>query len=812
MQEMTFRVKLLMICFCMFVCGVFCVRANDDEGFLEELQRRSFEFFRESANPANGLIPDRAHADGTRPSKVSSIAAVGFGLSALPIAVERGWIAREAAEVRAVMTLRMFAESVAGTNGFFYHFVDMETGERVWNCEVSSIDTGLFLAGALTVKQAFSNSVEIVSLADSLYAAADWPWMLNGGRTLSMGWKPDSGFLDARWDAYSEHMILTLLGMGSPVHPLPAEAWHAWRREPVGTYDGMTYLQCPPLFTHQYSHAWVDFRNKRDAYADYRRNSVLATRAQRRMCASMADRHPHYGRDLWGLTASDGPDGYHARGGPPLTFHPPVNGLVVPCAPGGSLPFAPAVCLRALHAMRERHGNVVWKRYGFVDAFNPETGWVADSVIGINVGITLLMAENLRTGRVREWFMANPEIRSAMDCAGFVSTAPVRAPADIAYLEQLAADTWKCLETLVHTQTGLPYDSCGKDEFTSVSNIGFLLTDLVAAHAMGFLNETEAARRTEKILDSVEKLKTRFGFQQSWNHIKTLDPATHDPWISVLDSGNLAAGLITAGETFPAHAARCRQLVDDMDWTAFYDARRHCMLGGYHCVSNLFNTEWTLPFIGADSRMALFLAVASGDVPATVWDRLDRGTEKKYACRYYVPGWQGGGLFMQMITGLWLDESGTAPGRSAANLAYAQIRHADTHGYPFWGWSACADPDGGYLGWGHLRDAVVTPHAAALTLSCFPGRALDNLRALESVGARHPGQGFYDAVNFRTGRVAKRFLFLDQSMLMISLVNVLRDNVIRRRFGGAALVRRGRQMIDDYASPDAGTQTSLMEP
>lgn len=809
---MRIRVKLLLVGCCAFVCGVSCVLANDDAAFLEELQRRSFAFFWESANPANGLVPDRAQADGSRHGEVSNVAAVGFGLSALPIAAERGWISREAAEVRAVVTLRAFSGTVEGTNGFFYRFVDMETGKRVWDCELSSIDTGLFLSGALTVRQAFSNSAEIATLAESLYAAADWTWMLNGGRTLSMGWKPEGGFLSARWDGYSEHMILTLMGIGAPVHRLPAEVWNTWRREPAGTFEGMTYLQCPPLFTHQYSHAWLDFRDKRDAYADYWLNSVLATRAQRRMCVGMADRHPHYGSDVWGLTAADGPGGYHAWGGPPLTVRPSSEGLVVPCAPGGSLPFEPAACLRALRAMRQRHGDVAWRRYGFVDAFNPQTGWAAESVIGINVGITLLMAENLRTGRVWEWFMANPEIRSAMKRAGFVSTAQLRAPADIAYLERLVADTWRCLETLVHPGTGLPYDGSGKGEFTSVSNIGFLLTDLVAASAMGFIDANEGARRAGNALESVEKLKMRFGFQQSWNHVETLAPATHDPWISVLDSGNLAAGLITAGEAFPAHAARCRRLVDDMEWAAFYDPGRQRLLGGYHCVSNVFNPEWTLPFVGADSRMALFLAVASGDVPVAVWERLDRGTEEKYACRYYVPGWQGGGLFMQMIAGLWLDESGTAPWRSAANFGYAQVRHADVRGYPFWGWSACADPEGGYLGWGHLRDAVVTPHAVALALPYFPQRALDNLRAMEGIGARHPSQGFYDAVNFETGRVAKRFLFLDQSMLMLSLVNVLRDDAVRRRFGGSPLVRRGRQIIDDYASADTSAQTSLTKP
>ncbi|MDD5706767.1 MAG: glucoamylase family protein [Kiritimatiellae bacterium] len=789
-----------------------CVGVDADQAFLDDLQRRSFDFFWETANPTNGLIPDRAQADGSGRDWRASIASVGFGLSALPIGVARGWVAREAARERAAITLRTFLNTVEGTNGFYYHFVDMATGRRAENCELSSIDTGLFLTGVLTVRQAFPESAEIGELAQRLYDRAVWPWMLNGGRTLSMGWFPERGFLEARWDGYSEHMILTLLGLGSKTHPLPPDSWNLWQREPVGTYAGLTFLQCPPLFTHQFSHAWVDFRDKRDAFADYWLNSVLATRAQRLMCVSMADRYPHYGDDLWGLTASDGPGGYYAWGGPPFTSNQPVNGVVVPCAPAGSVPFEPDACLRALRAMRERHGDLVWKRYGFADAFNPQSGWVAESVLGIDVGITLLMAENYRTGRVWNWFMANPEIRRAMDLAGFVSTARQLTADDKIYLEELVRDTWRCLDGLVHPRTGLPYDGSSKGKFTSVSNIGLLLTDLAAAKAMGCLAADEAQRRADAALDSLERLKTRFGFQQSWNDVETLAPATHDPWISVLDSGNLAAGLITAGQAFPELGDRCRALVNAMEWHTFLDPQRQHMLGGYHCVSNIFNPKWTMPFVGSDARMALFLAVASGDVPTNVWRNLDRGTEERYGARYYVPGWQGGGLFMQTLAGLWLDETGTPPGRSAANFVYAQIRHADVKGYPVWGWSACADPAGGYLGWGHLRDPVVTPHAAAMAVQYFPGRALANLRALEAMGARHASLGFYDAMNFETRRHTDGFLFLDQSMLFVSLVNVLRDGAVRQWFEADPLVRRGRELLDDYRRPGENEATSLMVP
>lgn len=786
--------------------------AESDEAFLDDLQRRSFAFFWETANPTNGLIPDRARADGTARGGEASIASVGFGLAALPIGAARGWVPHDAARERAAVTLRTFLDTVEGTNGFFYHFVDMETGRRKWNCELSSIDTGLFLAGVLTVRQAFPESAEIAEMAQRLYDRVDWPWMLNGGKTLAMGWTPEGGFLDARWDGYSEHPILTLLGMGSKTHPLPADLWNAWRREPVGTFEGMTFLQCPPLFTHQFSHAWVDFRGQRDAFADYALNTTLATRAQRLMLAGMADRHPHYAQDLWGLTASDGPGGYYAWGGPPFTAHLPVEGVVVPCAPAGSLPFDAKACLRAMRAVRERHGDAVWNRYGFADAFNPQTGWVAESVIGIDVGITLLMAENYRSERVWNWFMANPEIRRAMDLAGFIETKAAFTTDDTRYLETLARDTWQCLEGLVHQGTGLPYDNDAKGEFTSVSNIGFLLTDLAAATSLGLLSTEEAERRAALALDSLEKLKTRFGFQQSWNGVETLAPATHDPWISLPDSGNLAAGLLTAGQAFPALGDRCRKLVAAMDWKIFHDADRQVLLGGYHCVSNVFNPQWTMPHLGADSRMAIFLAIASGGVPTNVWRSLDRGTETRYGAQYYVPGWQGGGLFMQTITGLWLDEAGTPSGRSAANFAYAQIRHADVNGYPVWGWSACADPAGGYLGWGRLRDAVVTPHAAAMTLPFFPRRALDNLRALEAMGARHESLGFYDAVDFETKRHSNGFLFLDQSMLFVSLANALRDGAVHRWFGADPLVRRGRMLLDEYRESEGNARNSVMVP
>jgi hypothetical protein len=241
--------------------------------------------------------------------------------------------------------------------------------------------------------------------------------MLDGGETFSHGWRPEKGFIKHRWDQYSELMMIYLLALGSPTHPVPATTWEAWHR-PWFEYEGIRYINpAAPLFVHQYSHAWFDFRDRRDRHSDYFQNSVLATRAHLRFCLNLRPRFPHFSEDLWGITASDWERGYTAWGGPPEQGR--LDGTVVPCAAAGSLPFQPAETLRTLRAMKERFGARVWKRYGFVDAFNPETGWFAPDVIGIDVGISLLMAENLRTGRVWEWFMRNREMRRAMDRAGF---------------------------------------------------------------------------------------------------------------------------------------------------------------------------------------------------------------------------------------------------------------------------------------------------------------------------------------------------------------------------------------------------------
>ena len=387
-----------------------------DEAFLEELQKRCFLFLYEQADPNTGLVADRAPADGSEKFDVASIASTGYALAGLCIADERGWISHEEAYGRALTTLRFIWEDMPHEHGFYYHFVDMKTGARSWNCELSSIDTGLLLAGVLTARQYYKGT-EVEELATKIYERVDWPWMRGKGKTLTMGWKPESGFLNATWDGYSEHTMIYLMGLGSRTNPLPPTAWKIWKRTPVITYDGMTFMACPPLFTHQFSHAFVDYRGLRDNVANYYRNSVLATRAHRAMCIKLGKRFPHFSEDLWGITASDYAGGYTAWGGPPATGN--IDGTVVPCAAAGSIPFLPEECIHTLKHMKKTYGDRVWKKYGFVDAFNPQTGYTADHVIGIDVGVSLLMIENYRTGLVWKHFMANPEVETAMNLAGF---------------------------------------------------------------------------------------------------------------------------------------------------------------------------------------------------------------------------------------------------------------------------------------------------------------------------------------------------------------------------------------------------------
>ncbi len=398
--------------------------ATLDSELVHDLRHRAFLYFLEQADPVTGLVRDRARTTGAAESApgrdAASIAATGFGLTALCIGAEHGWISPGEARRRTLTALRFFAARAPAVHGWFYHFMVAQTGERKWKSELSSIDTALLLAGILTARQYFRESREIVALADEIYRRVDFQWMRNGDPyLLAMGWTPEKGFIPQRWDHYCELMILYLLAIGSPTHPIPAEAWYAWSRPPI-TYDHYHYIYGDrPLFVHQYSQAWVDFRHRRESrppYIDWFQNSVIATLAARKYCIRLHSRFPGYSREVWGITASDSVRGYVAWGGPP--DDPRVDGTVVPCAPAGSLMFTPHISLAALRTMKQLYGTRVYGRYGFADAFNPNTGWVDSDVIGIDQGITLLSAENFATGDVWKWFMRNANIGAAMNRVG----------------------------------------------------------------------------------------------------------------------------------------------------------------------------------------------------------------------------------------------------------------------------------------------------------------------------------------------------------------------------------------------------------
>ena len=389
---------------------------DDEDVFLDEVEQASFLYFWEQANSKTGQVEDRGSADGGAPRNASSVAATGFGLTALCIAARRGWEEDATVRERVKVTLSFALRNVQQQHGFLYHFVSGETGQRMLNSEVSPIDTCLFLCGALTCKGYFDDK-EIQGLATELYERIDWTWVLHGGQTLSMGWIPEQGFLKTRWDTYSEMMMMYLLGFASRTHPLPPAVWNDWQR-PRFEFNEIAYLGAhAPLFAHQYSHAWFNFRGTHDKYTDYFANSIVATKIHKLWCLELADRFPDYAEDLWGITASDSEHGYAVWGGPPAMGR--IDGSVVPCATGGSLVFMPKECIRVLQNIREKFGKRAWKKYGFVDAFNPLTGWASSDVLGINAGITLLMAENARTGFVWEQFAKNPEVAKAMELAGF---------------------------------------------------------------------------------------------------------------------------------------------------------------------------------------------------------------------------------------------------------------------------------------------------------------------------------------------------------------------------------------------------------
>jgi hypothetical protein len=428
---------------------------------FDDIEKRTFDFFWDTTNRANGLVPDRY------PTKsFSSIAAVGFGLTAYPIGVERGYITREQARQRVLVTVRFFRDAPQGTQrdgtagykGFFYHFLDMRTGLRSHHSELSTVDTSLLLAGMLFCQSYFDGSdaeeVEIRSAVDAIYSRVDWTWAQARAPAISNGWSPEKGFIIWDWRGYNEGMLVYLLALGSPTHPVGEDAWTAW----TANYDahwhniqGWMQLAFAPLFGHQYSHVWVDFHGIRDAYMrrrglDYFENSRRATLSQRAYAIENPLGWRGYGSDVWGLSASDGPkDIVHAYNGHLRMFFTYSargsvlqgerdDGTIAPTAALGSLPFAPEVVIPEVLEMYRRYGEHIYSTYGFVDAFNPSFdfpvslkqgrrypgfGWTDTDYLGIDQGPIIAMIENYRSGLIWRTMRSNPYLRRGLMRAGF---------------------------------------------------------------------------------------------------------------------------------------------------------------------------------------------------------------------------------------------------------------------------------------------------------------------------------------------------------------------------------------------------------
>jgi hypothetical protein len=401
--------------------------ALDDEAFLDLAQRTAFDYFWYETNPQNGLIKDRSSD-----SSLASIAAVGFGLSSLTVGIDRDWISRAAGRARALTTLTFLWNSpqgpepdATGYKGFYYHFLDLHSGRRARESELSSVDTALLLAGVLHVEQYFdwddASEAQIRTLADAIYHRVEWPWMQVRSAKLCHGWKPETGFLAYDWGGYNEAMILYLLALGSPTFPISPEAWTAWTSSYAWqTHYGQDFIVFPPLFGHQYSHVWIDFRGIQDSYMrgkglDYFENSRRATLANR----AYAIANP----SGWGLTASDIPSSYSARGAPPAESD---DGTITPTAAAGSLAFTPRESLAALRHMYDNYRTQLWGPYGFKDAFNPSLKWFASDYLGIDQGPIVLMLENSRTGRIWNVFMQHPAIQRGLARAGFIPTTEAK--------------------------------------------------------------------------------------------------------------------------------------------------------------------------------------------------------------------------------------------------------------------------------------------------------------------------------------------------------------------------------------------------
>lgn len=428
---------------------------------VDDLQRRTFDWFWETGNPDNGLVPDRWPT----PS-ASSIAAVGFGLTAYGVGVERGWISREQAVDRTLATLRFFArapqgpneQGAAGYKGFFYHFLQMDSGLRSGTNEVSTVDTSLLLGGILFAQTYYDRDdrreAEIRRLADKIYRRVDWTWAQERKPLISMGWKPEEGMLKYDWQGYNEALLVYVLALGSPTHAVGEDAYAAWTSSydrTWGKFHDQQHLSFPPLFGHQYSHVWIDFRGIQDAYTrgkgiDYFENSKRAVYSQQAYAVDNPNGWKGYDKYVWGLTASDGPiDASFEFDGTTRLFRTYAprgagieyvldDGTIAPTAAAGSIAFAPEIVIPTIEAMHGKYGKDIYSEYGFLDSFNPSftfaeaplkhgrvtaSGWVDGDYLGIDQGPIVLMIENYRSDFIWKVMRRNPYIQKGLQRAGF---------------------------------------------------------------------------------------------------------------------------------------------------------------------------------------------------------------------------------------------------------------------------------------------------------------------------------------------------------------------------------------------------------
>ncbi len=400
-----------------------------NNALLTQAQTRAFAFFWQKTDLTSGLTNDRAHNLGPDDNyTVASVSSTGYMLAALPLMVDNKYLSRQNAYNRALTALQFLQNKMAHPHGWFYHFVDKASGQRVWNSEVSSIDTALLIAGALVCGQYFANT-DVQTAANALYDQVDWHWMLTNGGTqpnkllLSHGWTPENGWIPYNWDTYNELMTLLLLGLGAKNNPLPSACWTAWTRKAI-TYKGTQTLSGGPIFLFEMAQNYYDFSQQVDSLRwNYAQVAVSGININRQFCIDNAAKRKTYRANIWGLNASDGPNGYSAYGAP----NGPEDGTVSPSGVLAALPFTAANALNGAQAMYSTYGDSIWGRYGFSDAFNLDANWYDSDVIGIDLGMTALAISNYRNGAVWRLLQSHPATARAFFKAGFrrLPTLPV---------------------------------------------------------------------------------------------------------------------------------------------------------------------------------------------------------------------------------------------------------------------------------------------------------------------------------------------------------------------------------------------------